>query len=355
MGVSDARLTNSRVAAMTKVLVTGASGFIGAKLTERLVGRGDDVTCLVRSTSKRAALAPLGVRFAVGDIRDSAAMRSAVDGAEVVYHLAGLVTAFRARELMEVNAEGFRNVAAACAECATPPLLVLVSSLAAAGPSPPSRPRTESDPARPVSHYGHAKRAAELIAEQYAGHVPITIVRPPIVFGEGDLLMRNVFRSIFRFGIHVALGVAGSHYSLIHVRDLVDALVLSAERGTRLSPPGGPPSDPPRGYYFVATDDQPTFAELGLLIGKSVGRQSVRILRSSGPVMLWLSAGLAEAIARLRGQPYILNFDKVREARAGNWVCSTSTIRRDLGFAPQASITDRLRQTADWYLQQKLL
>jgi nucleoside-diphosphate-sugar epimerase len=345
---------NSGVETMAKVLVTGASGFIGAKLTERLVEQGDDVTCLVRARSNRAKLAPLRVRFAVGDVRDPVAMRWAVEGADIVYHLAGLVTAFRASDLMEVNAEGFRNVVAACAGCAAPPVLVLVSSLAAAGPSPPDRARTESDPPMPVSHYGRAKRSAELIAEQYAAQVPITIVRPPIVFGEGDLLMRNVFRSIFRYGIHVALGVSRWHYSLIHVHDLVDALILSAERGTRLSAEGTP-SDPPRGYYFVATEDQPTFAELGLLIGKSLGRKSVRILRSSGPVVLWPAAALAEAIARLRGQPYIFNLDKAREARAGDWVCSTHTIRRELGFSPQAPITDRLRQTADWYRQQNWL
>jgi len=342
--------------AMAKALITGASGFIGSALAGRLVDRGDDVTCLVRDTSDRSKLEPLGVRFAVGDVRDGDSMRAAVGGADVVYHLAGLVTAFRARDLMEVNANGFRNVVAACASRQTPPVLISVSSLAAAGPSPPDRARTENDEAHPVSHYGESKRAAELIAEEYAARVPITIVRPPIVFGEGDPLMCGVFRSIFRYGIHVALGVGRSHYSLIHVRDLVDSFVMCAERGTRLAAPGSDPATcPPPGYYFVATDEQPTFAELGLLIGRSLGRQSVRILKSSGPALLWPAAALAEIVARLRGQPYIFNFDKVREARAGNWVCSTSTIRHDLGFSPQAPFMDRLRQTADWYRQQNWL
>ena len=341
---------------MPKVLITGASGFIGSKLTERLVARGDDVTCLVRGTSNRARLARLGVRFAVGDVRNASLVRSAVDGAEVVYHLAGLTAAFTARDLMAVNAEGFRNVVAACAECAAPPVLLSVSSLSAAGPSPPNRARTESDPPMPVSNYGRAKRTAELIAQQYAARVPITIVRPPIVFGEGDVLMRDLFRSIFRYGVHLALGVARSHYSLIHVNDLVDSLVLCADSGTRLSADGTPiASDPPPGYYFVATDEQPTFAELGQLIAVSLGRQSVRILRSPGPALLWSAAALAEVAARLRGQPYIFNFDKFREAKAGNWVCSTSTIRRDLDFAPRAPFADRLRQTADWYRQQNWL
>jgi nucleoside-diphosphate-sugar epimerase len=341
---------------MGRVLVTGATGFIGSKLVERLVERGDDVTCLVRSTSKRDVLEPLGVQFAVGDMRDAAAVRRAVQGTEVVYHLAGLITAFRSADLMHVNAGSFRNLVAACADCTTAPTLVSVSSLAAAGPSPLGRPRTESDPAAPVSHYGRAKRAAEQIAEQYADRVPITIVRPPIVFGEGDINMRNVFRSIFRWGVHVALGVARSQYSLIHVRDLVDALVLCGQRGARLEPQDGPsPASGPRGYYFVAMDEQPTFAELGLLIGQSLGRRSVHVLRSSGPVFLWSAAAIAETISRVRGEPCIFNFDKAREALAGHWTCSSQTIRRDLGFAPPAPIFDRLRQTADWYRQKNWL
>lgn len=341
---------------MATVLVTGASGFIGTKLVERLAARGDRVTCLVRRHSNRAAIEPLGVSFALGDVRDPDAVRSAVGDAEIVYHLAGLPTAFRAADLMQVNAEGFRNVAAACAQRDTPPVIVNVSSLAAAGPSPPDRARTESDPPQPVSHYGRSKRAAELIAEEYAAQVPITVVRPPIVFGEGDLQMRNVFKCIFRYGVHLALGVAGSHYSLIHVDDLVDSLIACAERGSRLAgPETRTNSGPTQGYYFVASDEQPTFAELGMMIGKSLGRKSVHILRSSGPTLLVPAAALAEGIARLRGRPYIFNFDKAREAMAGNWVCSPQCIRRDLGFTPQAPVADRLRQTADWYRRQNWL
>jgi len=341
---------------MAKVLVTGASGFIGAKLSERLVARGDEVTCLVRPKSNRVALDPLGVHYAWGDVRDADAMRAAVAEAEVVFHLAGLASAFRAQDLMRVNCDGFRNVVSACADRDRPPVLVSVSSLAAAGPSPPGRERTESDPAEPVSNYGRAKRAAELVAEQFADRVPITIVRPPIVFGEGDTQMRNVFRSIFRYGVHVALGVAGSHYSLIHVDDLCDSLIACAAAGKRLAPAGtAQVTNPPQGYYFVAADEQPTFGELGILIGKSLGRQSVRVLKSKSTAGIWTAAAMAEGISRLRGQPYIFNFDKAREASAGNWVCSPQTIRRDLHVAPRVSVLDRLRQTSNWYLQKKWL
>jgi nucleoside-diphosphate-sugar epimerase len=341
---------------MTKVLVTGASGFIGAKLVQRLVARGDRVTCLVRQKSKRATLDALEVRYTWGDVRDADAMQAAVADADVVYHLAGLATAFTAQELMRVNCDGFRNVVAACAERERPPVLISVSSLAAAGPSPPGRERTENDPAEPVSNYGRAKRAAELVAEEFADRVPITIVRPPIVFGEGDTQMQNVFRSIFRYGVHLALGVASSHYSLIHVDDLCDSLIACAEGGKRLTASGtATTSNLPQGYYFVAADEQPTFAELGLLIGKSLGRQSVRVIKSKSTASIWTAAAVAEGISRLRGQPYIFNFDKVREAKAGDWVCSPRKILRDLHIAPRQSVLDRLRQTSNWYLKKNWL
>src|SRR5690349_23391102 len=88
---------------MARVLVTGATGFIGSHLTRRLVEQGDEVTCLVRSTSRVEPLERLGVRLARGDIRDANAVRAAVERSEVVYHLAGLVTAFRSMDLMAVN------------------------------------------------------------------------------------------------------------------------------------------------------------------------------------------------------------------------------------------------------------
>jgi nucleoside-diphosphate-sugar epimerase len=337
------------------VLVTGATGFIGTHLTRRLAESGHGVTCLVRPTSNVDRLEPLGVRFAMGDVRDADSLRPAVEKSDIIYHLAGLTTAFRADDMVNVNATGFRNVAQACAARLTPPTLVYVSSLAAAGPAQGGRPRTEHDPPAPVSHYGRAKRAGEVAAHEFADRVAITVVRPPIVFGEWDPSMRELFRSIFRLGVHVAFGVARQRYSLIHASDLAEAIVLCGERGKRLATQCTSCPESARGYYFAAADEQPTFAELGRLIGLSLGRARVWVCGTSGPIMLWSAAAGAEALARLRGAPYIFNFDKAREAQAGSWTCSSEAIRGELGFSPRASLIDRLRQTAEWYRQQNWL
>jgi nucleoside-diphosphate-sugar epimerase len=113
-----------------------------------------------------------------------------------VYHLAGLVKAIQVRQLYQVNCQGVANVARACAAQITPPTLLVISSLAAMGPSSPQRPRLESDPPAPVSHYGRSKLAGEQAARQWARDAPITILRPPVVFGERDPATYEIFRPI---------------------------------------------------------------------------------------------------------------------------------------------------------------
>jgi len=126
-------------------------------------------------------------------------------------------------------------------------------------------------------------------------------------------------------------------------------------RGARLVPVNDSPAHAARGYYFVAGHEQPTFAELGQLIGSSLGQTRVAVWGSSRGALLWPAAAVAELVARLRGQPYIFNFDKAREAKAGSWTCSAEMIRVELGFSPRASLAERLRQTADWYRKERML
>ena len=135
------------------VLVTGASGFIGRHLVFRLIERGARVSCLVRAASPADELRSAGARLIVGEATDRASMDRALaeSQASVVYHLAGLVKAVWAGDFARVNASGTASVAAACAGRAERPVLVVVSSLAAAGPCAINHPHEESDAPAPVS------------------------------------------------------------------------------------------------------------------------------------------------------------------------------------------------------------
>ena len=338
-----------------KVLVTGATGFVGSHLATALVGQGAELTCLVRPSSATEPLAALGARcLPYADITDLQAIRQAVAGQQVVFHVAGRVTALKPSQYYQANVEGTRCVAQACAEQDNPPVLVLVSSLAAAGPAIDDRPRTEDDPPQPVSHYGRSKLAAELAAASYADRVPVTVVRPCIVFGQGDRATLDMFRSVARYRIHLIPGFARHRYSLIHVSDLVDLLIRAACRGQRIPAEvaeavrRGETRATAQGFYFAAYPQQFSYWELGELIAQATGTRRKLSLAVPMP-MVWLIAGAANVMSKWRGRAMYLNLDKAREIAAGSWICSPQKAMAELGFCPTVPPLERLKATVDWY------
>ena len=334
---------------MAKCLVTGASGFIGTHLVRALIERGDDVTCLVRQTSRLAALEGAPIRMARGDVTNPDSLPAALAGCNVVYHLAGLTKALSPDDLMRVNAAGVENLMRAAAAQPTPPVVVFVSSLAAAGPAVDGQPREPHEPPQPVSNYGKSKLAGEIAAMKYADRVPLTILRPPIVIGEGDLLALDLFHTVSTFRIHLVPGWTPNRFSVVHVADLVRAMILAAERGERVSKSTGGTNG--KGIYYPADPEVPTFAEFGQLIAHGLGRKRVRILHTPYAVAYVLGA-LSEMAGKILRKPMSMNLDKAREAVAGSWVCSPRTAREQLGFQPGAPLQDRFRQTAQWYINE---
>lgn len=337
---------------MNTVLVTGASGFIGRHLVPALTARGCRVRCLVRRTSSVRPLLRAGAELCFGDVTQPEAVASAVDGADVVFHAAGLTKTLRVGDLQRVNGQGTWNVSQACAAQTRPPVLVLVSSLAAAGPARAGAIRTEHDVPAPVSNYGRSKRAGEIAAEAWAGQVPTTIVRPGVVFGPANREMVDMFRTIAAAGIHVTPTYAPPPLSMIYVEDLVQILLLAAEKGARICSAGVPgrPRYSPQGHYFACVSEYPTWADLGRMVARSLGYRHVCMLNFVEP-FVWMVAGVNELISRLRGQPHPLNLDKIREAVVASWASSPEAVQRDLGFVPPRSLHQRLQETVDWYLR----
>jgi nucleoside-diphosphate-sugar epimerase len=335
---------------MSRALVTGASGFVGGHLAEALVRHGVSVRCLVRPTSHVSHLIPLGVELVHGDLATTTDWTPILADVGTVYHVAGLTCALRADDLMRVNGEGTSQLAAACAQRTPPPTMVLMSSLAAAGPASDDRPLWETDKPQPISNYGRSKRAGERAAARWAGQVPLTIVRPGIVFGPRNRDLLPVFRSIYRMRMHAVPRLRDTRISLIHVEDLVEITMLAAERGERVVPESSDEDYVGKGYYFACYADPPTYAELGRIIGRSMGRPHALLLRLPTPIP-WLAAAGSELVAKARGKPDTFNLDKVREARAGSWIGTSETVRRELGFQPTLSLDQRIAETAQWYLQ----
>jgi len=335
---------------MAFVLVTGGTGFIGLHLVEALIRRGERVRCLVRSSSRTEPMAKLGVELAAAELDNAAAVRAALSGIDVVYHVAGIIRAFRTADFYRVNEQGAAQIAAACADQAQPPRLVLVSSIAAAGPCRLGQIRRESDPPAAISHYGRSKLAAERSAERFAANVPLTVVRPSIVFGPRDTGFVQVIQSIKRLHCHLSPGFRSPPLSYIHVTDLVELLLAAAEKGARV--PANGAVEPGKGYYFAAAPEHPTYAELGRMLRAMLGEPRAPVIPVPGPLAYGMGA-LNEVVGRIRGRAEELCRDKIRDALAPSWACSGEAAKRELGFEPARPLVARLEETVGWCFDNK--
>lgn len=329
---------------MLRCLVTGASGFIGPRLVARLQADGHEVACLVRATSKTDRLTPLDVRLVTGDVTDPASLPAALEGVDRVYHLAGRTHARSLAEFLRVNEQGQENLHAACAKRESPPVMVMASSLAAAGPSESGKPHTEADPPQPISLYGRSKLAGELVARKWAAEVPTTIVRPPVVFGPGDRDGLALFKSIKYTRLHLVPQLQGLPLSLIHADDLANALALAADKGDRLQAGDEVKS---QGLYYAADPNESSWAEAGRMAAAAMGVRVLVVCRRKYPFLI--PALVADGIAKITGKPGVFGMDKLKEASASGWVCDSSRASEQLGFAPAASLAERYQQTFDWY------
>ena len=319
-----------------RVAVTGASGFIGSHLAVALAARGHAVRCLLRPTSNRAAL-PAAAELVVADhLSDRAALERLLHGADAVVHLAGLTRSWTPRALHEVNHGGTEALCAAAART-NPALqqLILVSSQAAVGPSSRRHPRGEDDPPAPVTAYGRSKLAAERVRLHYP-KLPVTVVRPPAVYGPGDRDIFAYFR-VVRAGLRPEL-VPASRLSMVYVGNLVDALLLALDQPQRTG----------QRVYHVADRGVLTMSLVARWIAHVYGRRALRI---PVPRTTLAVAGLPLAAAgRLLRRDLLLSRDKLREIAQPAWLLATSRIADQLGYRPRLDTRDAIALTAQWYL-----
>ncbi|HEX6812484.1 MAG TPA: NAD-dependent epimerase/dehydratase family protein [Planctomycetota bacterium] len=317
------------------LLLTGATGFLGGAVLQKILRRGFKATsirCLVRDRAKALAAGVPAESILCADLtspRSNGSLAAAVEGVGIVLHLAGAVKAWHRSGFEGPNVDGTRRLLAAVENSAPSAHFLLVSSLAAAGPSVDGASSTAMpDRCRAVSAYGDSKRRAEI--EVVQGRLPWTIVRPPVVYGPADPATRLLFQQAC--APVTAVLRESRPLSVIHSDDVAEALVLALT----LRPAGA----------VLALDGPERTDTHGLMraIAAACGRRA-RLLPM--PLPLVSAAALAsDLLAALRHKAGFFSRDKMREIRAAGWVADGTAAKALLGFEPAVHLAAGLRDTA---------
>lgn len=323
------------VAAAPRVLLTGATGFVGPHAARAFSSAGFTVRALARSAERARELETLGTEIVIGDLQDSEALGRACADIDVVVHMAALTHARDEDTYRAVNVAGTSMLLNAALKAdAGPRRFIYLSSLAAVGPAVDGRPVDAATAPRPLTAYGRSKLDGERVCERAASRIDVVILRAPAVYGPRDTDLYNFFRIAQRGVIPVPTGPARP-LQLVHVEDLARALVQAAR-----APGTG-------GVYHIADPQAYAWADVGSMVAAAVGTRA-RTVRVPG----WLISGLAavsEAGAAAVGRSTIFNRDKARELLAPGWLCETESARAELDFETKIPLADGLRSTAQWY------
>jgi len=301
------------------IALTGATGFIGGTVAQRLRAADWQIRALVRSTSNRDHLAASGLDWVEGDLADLESLRRLVRGADAVVHCAGAVRGASAAYFTRVNSHGVAQLVRAATEQHPNPRFLLISSIAAREPH--------------LSPYAASKRQGEEELAVGAGAMHWTVLRPPVVYGPGDKEVLPLFRWMCR-GIAPVLGPADGRFSMLYVEDLAEAVVRWLAGGST------------QHQVFELHDGQPDgyrWSDLTEIVARVKGRR-VRQIRVSA-LLLGLVAGINLMAAQVAGYAPILTPGKVRELGHSNWVCDNTLLTRETGWVPCVRLEEGVLRT----------
>lgn len=327
-----------------RVLVTGATGFVGSHVVDELLSRNMEACYIARSSSNHRWLKGKPVELREGSLYDPATLKAAISDVDAIIHVAGQISGRNEADFYRGNVTATRNILDAV-RTYRPSLtrFVHISSGAVSGPSrSATTPVTEDDRPKPLTAYGRTKAQAEDEVNSVASEVACTIVRPPVVYGPRDEATLTFFQLINK-GFAPLIGFDEKYVSMIHARDLARGIVDSMVHPSAVG-----------NTYFITSEEAYTWQQIANVAAAVSGRRKLAAIRIPHKVVLAI-AGTAGGISKLMGKPSVLNYEKGIDMIQKYWTSSAEKARRELGFRPQISLQDGVTETVTWYKEQQWL
>lgn len=317
-------------------VVTGANGFVGSHLVDYLIEKGDEVHCLVRKSSNLRWLEGKNVTIHDSGLFDLEGLKKVLSNIDYLYHVAGVVKAKKEEGYFKGNVETTKNLLNTVMEVAPNIKRVLVvSSLTACGPSKLNTPVTEDTPPHPITTYGRSKVAQEELVKTYMDKIPITIVRPPAIFGERDTEIYLFFKT-YQKGLMSLIGFNKKELSLIYVKDLVNGMYLAATNETAEGE-----------IYFISSTEFYTWPQIGKVLQKIMNKKAFTLRLPHS--LVYSIAAVAQFFSMFSSKAATFNLEKARDFVQEAWTCDTAKAERDLGYKQNYTLEESLKRTIDWY------
>ena len=324
-----------------KILITGASGFIGSFIVEEALKRGFETWAAVRKSSSREYLQDERIKFIELNLSSKEQLVEQLKGKDFDYvvHAAGVTKCLNKADFRRINTEGTKNLVDALMETWMPlRRLVFVSSLSVFGAIREQQPYEEireTDTPQPNTAYGRSKLEAEQYLESLGTRVPYIILRPTGVYGPKEKDYFMMAKSIKQHS-DFAVGYKRQDITFVYVEDVVQAIFLALEKGEN-------------GRKYFLSDGQvyqsTTFSDL---IHEELGRPWW--IRITAPVwVLRVVTFFGEYVGQMTGKVTALNNDKYNILKQRNWRCDIEPARRELGYEPKVMLEEGVKRSIKWY------
>ncbi|OCX52820.1 UDP-glucose 4-epimerase [Mucilaginibacter sp. PPCGB 2223] len=326
-----------------RVLITGASGFVGYHLIAEALKNNLEVIAAIRRSSKIDHLKDFDIQYCCPDFTSVEALKAELEKHQFAYiiHAAGITAAKNEQEYNIVNAQYTYNLALAASQAnISLKKFVFLGSLAAMGPLPTTEGViTENTRAAPVTAYGKSKLLAEQMLAPLTS-LPLIILRPTAVYGPRDEGIFIILKT-FAKGFEPYIGKAPQQLSFVYVKDLAALTVRALQ------------SDIVQKTYNVSDGKAYDRYELARLTKQILNKRTLKI-HLPVPAIRVL-AGIMERLYAKSDKSPALNIEKLNELTAANWICSVDKANRDLNYLPKYDLEHGLTESLQWYKLNHLL